>query len=99
MKFVDLSEEDRKILSNILKDYLKKIEVNFFAFGSRVTGEAKKYSDLDLAYEGLNPREVRKIKTEIEDSKLSITVDLVDLHEVDFEFQELIRSQMIPFPE
>lgn len=43
---IDLTPEYQTIIRNILRQYLPGFEV--WAFGSRVTGRAKHYSDLDL---------------------------------------------------
>jgi len=43
-----MSNQDKKILELILSKYPYK----FYAYGSRVKGTARKYSDLDLCYKG-----------------------------------------------
>jgi predicted nucleotidyltransferase len=97
MKLIDLSDNDEKILLNILKKYSSDESVSFFAFGSRVNGKAKRYSDIDIAYENLTLGQLAELKEEIENSNCTITVDFVDLNDVDIEFEEKIRSEMIPF--
>lgn len=88
-----LSETDRKILITILDKY--RDHFDFFAFGSRVTGSAKKYSDLDLAIIVKRPLSLSSLRSELEESNISITVDLVNLDDISHEFKEHIQKQMI----
>lgn len=74
-----------------------------YAFGSRVRGDHKKYSDLDLVYKSpdngssLTPKALARLKTEFEDSDLPITVDLVDWSLLTPEFKRNIEPDMIAF--
>ncbi len=47
---IDIKEEHFKIIQAILNQYVPKCEVR--VFGSRIKGNAKKFSDLDLALVG-----------------------------------------------
>ena len=52
-----------------------------YAFGSRVTGRARKFSDLDLALvpeQALDWRVLARLREEFEESDLPITVDVID---------------------
>lgn len=89
-----LSEKDREIIHSIIEKY--KPDFEFFAFGSRVKGSHKKYSDLDLAFVNNNQQGFTKLKHDFEDSDLSITVDLVDLKNVSEDFASLIHRESIP---
>lgn len=63
---------------NILKSILRKYPYRFFAYGSRVKGTAKKYSDLDLCYQDdIAGYKVEEIKELLEKSDLSFIVELV----------------------
>ena len=88
-----LSEENQKIFNEIVSRY--KNEFDFFAFGSRVKGTHKKYSDLDLAVIDKNNIGLTKLKNDFDDSNLSITVDLVDLNLVAPNFKNLIEKESI----
>jgi len=44
---IDIAPEDLTLLQSILKRWIPNYEV--WAFGSRVAGNARKFSDLDLA--------------------------------------------------
>ncbi|CAG8690029.1 10011_t:CDS:2 [Gigaspora margarita] len=63
----------------ILKKILNKYPYTFYAYGSRVKGTARKFSDLDLCYQEEIPREViYQIKEELEESDLPFIVELVN---------------------
>lgn len=89
---LSLSKKDKDILEEILSRYSNNFE--FYAFGSRVQGNSKEYSDLDVAYILKAEDNLFKLKDEIEESNISITLDFVNLQDVSEEFRELIESQM-----
>jgi uncharacterized protein len=62
----------------ILKQILSKYPYKFYAYGSRVKGNARKFSDLDLCYQEDIPNSViSQIQAELEESDLSFIVELV----------------------
>lgn len=64
-------------------------------FGSRVKGEAKTYSDLDLALVGAGPLGVDCLgclREAFAESSLPIRVDILDWHAVPLTFQKLIAQ-------
>ena len=61
----------------ILKDILVKHPYQFYAYGSRVKGTAKKYSDLDLCYYDVPRQEISKLREELTKSNLPFFVELV----------------------
>jgi predicted nucleotidyltransferase len=64
---------------NVLKQILSKHPYRFYAYGSRVKGTARKFSDLDLCFQEEIPREIiYQIKDELEESDLPFFVELVD---------------------
>jgi uncharacterized protein len=68
------------------------------AFGSRVTGDSRATSDLDLAVRAdraLSLRELRLLKESFEDSALPIRVDVVDWHSISEEFRNVINRQSV----
>jgi predicted nucleotidyltransferase len=72
---IKIEEKDFQLLKQILVKY----PYHFYAYGSRVKGTARKFSDLDLCYQENIPREVIcQIKEELEESDLPIFVELVD---------------------
>ena len=69
---------EKKHLEMVLQ-ILRKYPYSFYAYGSRVKGTARKYSDLDLCYQDDIPISItRKIKEEFEDSNLPFHVEIVN---------------------
>jgi amidophosphoribosyltransferase len=94
---VDLSEDDRYIVTRILAARVPERPV--YAFGSRVTGHASRRSDLDLAVGGSQelPLEVRaELVEDFTESDLPILVDIVDLNTVTPEFRNRIEQDFVP---
>ena len=90
---IDLSTHHLETVQGILGRHVPNCEVR--AFGSRVTGPMKNYSDLDLAVVApgkLNPDTLRHLKEAFEESDLPFRVDVLDWHDVSPEFQEVIAK-------
>ncbi len=90
---LDLKPEHIKTVKAILNKHLPGVPVK--AFGSRVTGKAKKYSDLDLVIMGegtIDNKLLNEIKFEFSDSDLPIMVDIIDWHDISDEFKRAIES-------
>lgn len=89
---IDLSEWDRAILVSILKKYPYK----FYAYGSRVKGYARQYSDLDLCYfDNISSEELMHIKWALEDSNLTIKVSVVPVSEFSESFFKSIEDDFV----
>jgi len=76
---IDIRPEHLKIVRDILRKHVPDCEV--WAFGSRVTGKAKPYSDLDLAVisDKSLPLEVSAgLAEDFSESDLPWRVDVVD---------------------
>ena len=85
--------EDRRIINQVLS----KHPYAWYAFGSRVKGTHRQYSDLDVCYmQRIPSHELVEIEGEFEDSDLTFKVDFVDFQNCSEEFQQLIQSHMIP---
>ncbi|CAN5462047.1 nucleotidyltransferase domain-containing protein [soil metagenome] len=90
---LDLDARYLKIIKAILKEYVAEYEVH--VFGSRVTGKAKLYSDIDLLLKGNEPLEWRRLeslKDAFSESNLPISVDVVDWNTISAEFAKMIAS-------
>jgi predicted nucleotidyltransferase len=90
----DLSTEDLDLVRAILRRHVPDREV--WAFGSRARGNAKEFSDLDLAILGENPLppDVQAALTdEFDESDLAFKVDLVDWATTGESFREIIRHE------
>jgi predicted nucleotidyltransferase len=90
---LDLSDEDLKIVYGIIKKYIPDKTV--WAFGSRVTGKAKKFSDLDLVIvneEELDFNLYVELKNAFDESDLPIKVDIVEWVHLSDSFKKIISS-------
>ena len=70
-----------------------------FAFGSRTTGQAKRFSDLDLAVQADAPLgllQLGALRDEFSESDLPMIVDVIDLSSVSMEFAETISGTLVP---
>jgi predicted nucleotidyltransferase len=78
----------------ILRKYIPDMDI--CAFGSRVTGNAEDYSDLDIAVLGDNGIDFNvytRLKEEFEESDLPFRVDIVDYSKVSPEFKKSYPEQ------
>jgi predicted nucleotidyltransferase len=73
-----LTKSDWDILNSICFQPLKKAGTFVWVYGSRARGDHQKFSDIDILYQNAPADLVRKIKDQLEESRLSIKVDLVD---------------------
>lgn len=97
---LDLQERHLHMLRTILSEQVPGVKV--LAFGSRVKGKARRFSDLDLALDGGAPigwSRIGDLKEALSMSDLPIKVDVIDLHDVSDRFRELVLQQAIPLPE
>lgn len=88
---IDLDAESLATVKRILAEHVPGCEVR--AFGSRVEGSARKFSDLDLAlvtHERLDRRQVEALKDAFAESDLPFQVDVLDWHAVSATFKKVI---------
>lgn len=90
---INISENDKTILNKILNKY--KNDFDFFAFGSRVTGTNSDYSDLDICFVLKTNAPIHNLKDELEESNLTIKIDLIDYKLIDEDFRAIIDSHKI----
>jgi len=91
---IDMSPEHLRTVVAILSRHLKNCEVR--AFGSRVNGTSRTYSDLDLALvaeQKLDWRQLEKLKDAFAESDLPFMVDLLDWHDISPEFRKAIEQR------
>jgi len=90
---IDLSAKQLAQVQEILQRYVPDSEVR--AFGSRVTGNATQYSDLDLVVVGkekLPQKTYYRLQEAFQESELSIRVDVLDWHRINGAFREIIKD-------
>lgn len=88
---IDITPEERAIVLRILNEIVPDQEVR--AFGSRVTGKAKPFSDLDLAVIGDEPLPLEtraRLEEAFSESDLPWKVDVLVWAQVDEDFREQI---------
>lgn len=83
-----------EMIRAILDKHLLNCQV--WAFGSRVKGHAKKYSDLDLVVVGkekIPGKVVYLLKDEFQESDLPFRVELLDYNALSEEFKKVILDK------
>ena len=97
---IDLAPEDLAILQTVLQSHLPA-GARTWVFGSRATGMARRYSDLDLAIEDVAPVDdarLGELRDALSESDLTIKVDVLDLRTVDPAFRQRIERDLIALP-
>ncbi len=97
---IALSSDDWSELKRIIRHYLPNFTV--WAFGSRVTGTYKTYSDLDLVIndeQSLSLEQMATLKDAFAESDITIRVDLVDWAATSEPFREIIQQHYVVLQE
>lgn len=90
---IKATKNELKIISDILRKFVPCCEVR--VFGSRYNGNAKKYSDLDLAIVSKDTSDsnvISDMKDAFEESDLPYRVDLLDWNTISPEFKKVIEE-------
>lgn len=93
---IDVSAKALTTIKDILAKHVPDLEVR--AFGSRVNGSAKSYSDLDLAIVGQEkiPQKIfMELKEDFQESYLHFRVDVLDWCRISPEFRKIILKKYI----
>ncbi len=91
-----IAPADLKTVQDILRRHIPDREV--WAFGSRVTGKVKPFSDLDLAIIGSEPVPasiLMELKEAFTESDLPFKVDLVDWAGTKENFRKIIEAAYV----
>ena len=91
---IEMSAAQLEEVKRILREHVPGCGVR--AFGSRVTGRVKPWSDLDLAVIADQPLGFRRLGMLVEafqESTLPFRVDVLDWHETSPSFQAIIAQQ------
>lgn len=94
---IDLPAEHRRLVLNILRANLPE-STKLWVFGSRATGRARRYSDLDLAIDAgrrLTLDEIAGLTEAFSDSDLPYKVDLADWHNIQHRWRLTITAQRV----
>jgi uncharacterized protein len=91
-KSIQLGQNDLAILKAILANYPYK----FYVYGSRAKGVASRYSDLDVfSPEKIEAIHLISLKCMLEESNLTIKVDILEAHNASAEFYQTISPDFI----
>lgn len=93
---IELTPHDWEEVRRILRRCVPGYEV--WAFGSRVKGKAKKYSDLDLAVISEEPLPIAtmaELRQALDESDLTIKVDVVDWASTTASFRRIIEESKV----
>ena len=94
---IDLESRQRDLVLDLLAEKAPHCAV--WAFGSRATGKARDYSDLDLALLGPEPLDraaLGRLQEAFAESELNIRVDVVDWRALSEQFRAAIAPHCIP---
>jgi predicted nucleotidyltransferase len=97
MKF-GLSEKSWQILDQVLIQPLKKLDVQLWIFGSRARGDHQPFSDIDILFVATQPipnATLFLIKSNIEESRLPIKVDLVNASDLAESYRTTVETEKI----
>ncbi len=95
LKYEDADKLNKKIVS-IVKKHLKRKHFRIFVFGSRVSSENSKFSDIDIGIESrvkIPGSIMTKIKEEINNIRTLYSFDVVDFKRTSKDFKEKALSQ------
>lgn len=91
---IQIRDKDREILQKILLQY----PYTFYVYGSRAKGQSKTFSDIDLCcLEEINPQDMANLRCDLDESGLSIKVDITAANTCTPQFFDLIRKDLVPF--
>jgi len=93
---IDLDRQHIEEVKRILRKHVPEIEVR--AFGSRIDGTARAYSDLDLVLIGkgrLDWHRIEALKDAFAESDLPFLVDVVDWNAISMSFRKIIEKRYV----
>ena len=86
------------IAKKIILNHIDCDEINVFLFGSRVKGDSRRDSDIDIGFlgnEALDHRVFRKIADELQESIVPYHFDLIDFSKVDNNFKKIALQRIM----
>lgn len=93
---IDIGSQELQIVHNILERHVPDSTV--WVFGSRATGRAKKFSDLDLCIKAPQRMSLELVSAMAEDfaeSDLPWKVDIVDWWSISEAFRQIIERDQV----
>ena len=95
---LELTSEHRHVVLSVVAEHLPPT-TQVWVFGSRATGRARRYSDLDLAIDAgrrLTINETAILREAFDESDLPYRVDIVDWHAIDDRFRAIVSLDGVP---
>ncbi len=96
MTIKGVTQEEEEIIKTIIEPFKKKYD--FYYYGSRVKGDFRFLSDLDIMVKGKETaqnEDIDKIKEKFDKSKLSYVVNISDFYKLDEYFYKLIEQDLV----
>jgi predicted nucleotidyltransferase len=90
---IDIAPHDLETIRQILQKNVPELTV--WAFGSRVSGTARKFSDLDIVLvsdKSLDSLRMAIMRDEFSESDLPFKVDIIEWYGVEEYFREIIKE-------
>lgn len=90
---IDLPIDQFELVKEILREHVPDMEI--WAFGSRVKGNAKRYSDLDLAVINETPLPLLTmalLESDFSESDLPIKVEILEWATTSESFRQIIKE-------
>lgn len=95
---IDIESKYLEHVKNIINSILQDTNLKIYVFGSRVTGKAKQYSDLDIALKAnseIDSDKITKIKFELEETTIPYKIDVIDLNVISDTFKKCIEKDLV----
>lgn len=93
---IQLSSKQVDLIKSVLQKNFGNAD--FWIYGSRVKGNAKKFSDVDIIIKGrkiFTIFDIGRAKTDLAESDLPYLVDIIDWHSVTEGFLETIKPDLV----
>lgn len=93
---IGVTEQELNIIKSIIQPY--KDEYKFFVYGSRVKGNFRPLSDLDLMIKGkthANLNDIENLKDDFDNSNLSYIVNIADYYNISESFYDIIKKDLV----
>lgn len=90
-----VTDSELKIIQDIIKPFQDKY--TFYAYGSRVKGNFRPVSDLDLMIKGSSEaslNDLERLKEDFDNSSLSFIVNIVDFYNLEKSFYNIIKRDL-----
>lgn len=91
---INISDNEMEIVKNILINFVNEADV--WCFGSRITNDYRKYSDLDIVIkskEEIPLLKLGELEDAFQESDLPFRVDVLDWNRISDDFKRVIEQK------